>query len=49
MAEITISPLLGIPEIRPGDELAAIFGDAVERAGGFRDGDVLVVAQKVVQ
>ena len=48
MAEITISPLLGIPEIRPGDELAAILGDAVERAGGFRDGDVLVVAQKVV-
>ena len=48
MAEITISPLTGIPEIRAGDELAAILAEAVERVGGLADGDVVVVAQKVV-
>ena len=48
MAEITISPLDGIPEIRAGDPLAAILGDALERTGGLVEGDVLVVAQKIV-
>jgi coenzyme F420-0:L-glutamate ligase/coenzyme F420-1:gamma-L-glutamate ligase len=45
---ITISPLEGIPEVRPGDDLAALVGDAVERAGGLEPGDVMVVAQKIV-
>jgi coenzyme F420-0:L-glutamate ligase/coenzyme F420-1:gamma-L-glutamate ligase len=40
--------LEGIPEVRPGDDLAGLLGDAVERAGGLEEGDVLVVAQKVV-
>ena len=35
----------GLPEIRPGDDLAALI---VERAGQLGDGDVIVVAQKVV-
>jgi coenzyme F420-0:L-glutamate ligase / coenzyme F420-1:gamma-L-glutamate ligase len=35
----------GLPEIRPGDDLAALI---VERAGPLGDGDVIVVAQKVV-
>lgn len=48
MTEITVSPLGGIPEIRPGDELGPILAEAVERAGGLADGDVLVVAQKIV-
>jgi coenzyme F420-0:L-glutamate ligase/coenzyme F420-1:gamma-L-glutamate ligase len=48
LAEITISPLDGIPEIRAGDPLAAILGDALERTGGLVEGDVLVVAQKIV-
>lgn len=34
--------------MQPGDDLAAFLGDAVERAGGLEEGDVVVVAQKVV-
>ena len=44
--EIRILPLPGVPEIRPGDDLGALLGDAVERAGGLEEGDVVVVAQK---
>ena len=47
-AEIRILPLSGLPEIRPGDDLGALLGDAVERAGGLEQGDVVVVAQKAV-
>jgi coenzyme F420-0:L-glutamate ligase/coenzyme F420-1:gamma-L-glutamate ligase len=35
----------GLPEIRPGDDLAALI---VANAGPLRNGDVIVVAQKVV-
>jgi coenzyme F420-0:L-glutamate ligase/coenzyme F420-1:gamma-L-glutamate ligase len=35
----------GLPEIRPGDDLAALI---VANAGPIRNGDVIVVAQKVV-
>jgi coenzyme F420-0:L-glutamate ligase/coenzyme F420-1:gamma-L-glutamate ligase len=45
---VSVIPLTGLPEVRPGDDLAALLGDAVERAGGLEDGDVLVVAQKAV-
>ena len=45
---VAIVPLEGIPEVRPGDDLAALIGDAVERSGGLEEGDVLVVSQKVV-
>jgi coenzyme F420-0:L-glutamate ligase / coenzyme F420-1:gamma-L-glutamate ligase len=45
---ITLIPLTGLPEVRPGDDLAALLGDALERAGGLEEGDVLVVAQKAV-
>jgi coenzyme F420-0:L-glutamate ligase / coenzyme F420-1:gamma-L-glutamate ligase len=48
MSEIRLVPLAGIPEVGPGDELAALIADAVERAGGLKEGDVIVVAQKVV-
>ena len=48
MSELRVIPLAGIPEVRPGDDLGALVGDAVERAGGLEEGDVLVVAQKVV-
>jgi coenzyme F420-0:L-glutamate ligase/coenzyme F420-1:gamma-L-glutamate ligase len=37
-----------VPEVQPGDDFAALLGDAVERAGGLEEGDVVVVAQKVV-
>jgi coenzyme F420-0:L-glutamate ligase / coenzyme F420-1:gamma-L-glutamate ligase len=45
---IQVVPLLGIPEVRPGDDLAAFVGDALDRAGGLEEGDVLVVSHKVV-
>jgi len=37
-------PVEGLPEIRPGDDLAALIAARAE----LRDGDVVVVAQKVV-
>jgi coenzyme F420-0:L-glutamate ligase/coenzyme F420-1:gamma-L-glutamate ligase len=43
-----VVPLEGIPELRPGDDLARALHEAAERAGGLEDGDVVVVAQKVV-
>jgi coenzyme F420-0:L-glutamate ligase/coenzyme F420-1:gamma-L-glutamate ligase len=46
-----VVPLDGIPEIEPGDDLAARIGDAIETTPGIaplRDDDVLVVTQKVV-
>jgi coenzyme F420-0:L-glutamate ligase / coenzyme F420-1:gamma-L-glutamate ligase len=48
VGDISLIPLTGLPEIGSGDDLAALLGDAVERAGGLEDGDLLVVAQKVV-
>ena len=45
---LAVIPLTGLPEVRPGDDLAALLGDAVERSGGLEAGDVVVVAQKVV-
>ena len=44
MTGISVLPLEGIPEVREGDDLAALIGEAAE----FEDGDILVVAQKVV-
>jgi coenzyme F420-0:L-glutamate ligase/coenzyme F420-1:gamma-L-glutamate ligase len=41
---ISVLPLGGIPEVREGDDLAALIAAVAE----FEDGDVLVVAQKVV-
>jgi coenzyme F420-0:L-glutamate ligase / coenzyme F420-1:gamma-L-glutamate ligase len=44
MTGISVLPLGGIPEVREGDDLAALIDEVAE----FEDGDVLVVAQKVV-
>ena len=41
---ISISPVEGLPEIREGDDLAALIAECAQ----LEDGDVLVVAQKVV-
>jgi coenzyme F420-0:L-glutamate ligase / coenzyme F420-1:gamma-L-glutamate ligase len=46
--EYRVFGLDGIPEIEPGDDLAAQLTDAANRASGLEDGDVVVVAQKVV-
>jgi coenzyme F420-0:L-glutamate ligase / coenzyme F420-1:gamma-L-glutamate ligase len=40
--------LPGLPEIRPGDDLAALLAAAAEPAGGLRADDVVAVAHKVV-
>ena len=48
MAELRILPLAGLPEIEPGSDLGPLLGDAVERAGRLAEGDIVVVAQKVV-
>ena len=44
MTELRVIPVEGIPEVREGDDLAALLA----AAAAFEDGDVLVVAQKVV-
>ena len=44
---ITVLPVAGIPEIRPGDDLAAIVAAAIP-ASELRAGDVVAVTQKVV-
>jgi len=46
---LTITPITGIPRIRPGDELVPLLYDACVRNGtGLVDGDILVVCQKIV-
>jgi len=45
---IDLAPLPGLPEVRPGDDLAALLEAAAERAGGLAPGDVLAIAHKVV-
>ena len=46
--ELRVLPLTGIPELEDGDDLGALLAEAADRAGGLRDDDVLVVAQKAV-
>ena len=46
MIELTALP--GLPEVRPGDDLAALLHAAAGRIGGVRATDVLAVAHKVV-
>ncbi len=41
-------PVPGLPEIRPGDDLAGSIIEACSDSTGLADGDVLVVSQKVV-
>jgi len=47
---LVAAPLHGIPEVRPGDDLAQILVGAAAAPGGpgLRDGDILVVTSKVV-
>ena len=47
--DVTLIPIDGLPEIKPGDDLAAMLIDCLRASGrAFEDGDVLAVAQKVV-
>ena len=46
---LTLTPLPGIPLIRPGDDLAAEILRACQRADiSLQEGDILVLAQKIV-
>jgi coenzyme F420-0:L-glutamate ligase / coenzyme F420-1:gamma-L-glutamate ligase len=46
---LSLFGLDGIPEVRPGDDLARLIGDAVEASGlGLDAADVLVVTHKIV-
>jgi len=44
MSEVRIIPVTGLPEVGEGDDVAALIAEAVQ----FEDGDVLVVAHKIV-
>lgn len=48
-AALQLFALTGLPSIRPGDDLIALIGDAIEAAGlGLQAADVVVVCQKIV-
>jgi coenzyme F420-0:L-glutamate ligase/coenzyme F420-1:gamma-L-glutamate ligase len=47
LSELWVRSLGVVPEVRPGDDLAALVAAALER-GRVHDGDVLAVAHKVV-
>ncbi|HET7235095.1 MAG TPA: coenzyme F420-0:L-glutamate ligase [Actinomycetota bacterium] len=44
---VEVLPVQGIPEVRPGDDVGALLASALATIGP-RDGDVIVVTQKVV-
>ncbi len=47
--QLTLTALPGIPLVRQGDDLGALIGQAIARAGlSLEDGDVLVVTSKIV-
>lgn len=49
MAEFTVSPVAGLPMFRPDMSVAQELAAAIDRSGvKLRDGDVCVVAQKIV-
>jgi coenzyme F420-0:L-glutamate ligase / coenzyme F420-1:gamma-L-glutamate ligase len=45
---IELTALPGLPEVRPGDDLAALLAAAAAQVGGLAPTDVLAVAHKVV-
>jgi coenzyme F420-0:L-glutamate ligase/coenzyme F420-1:gamma-L-glutamate ligase len=47
MTTISITPLEGLPEVKPGDDLGVLVADAAGTVS-LATGDVVVVAQKVV-
>ena len=49
VSEVRILSLPGIPIVVPGNDLADLIQQAAERAAlDFRDGDIVVVTQKIV-
>ena len=49
MTQLTITAVNGLPEIRPGDDLAALIRDAaLAQHDEIQGGDIVVIAQKIV-
>jgi coenzyme F420-0:L-glutamate ligase / coenzyme F420-1:gamma-L-glutamate ligase len=44
VTELRVIPVAGVPEVRQGDDV----GDLIAAAASFEEGDVVVVAQKIV-
>jgi coenzyme F420-0:L-glutamate ligase / coenzyme F420-1:gamma-L-glutamate ligase len=48
-SSVTLTPLLGLPEVREGDDVADLVLKALRRQGiDLMDGDILVVSSKIV-
>jgi coenzyme F420-0:L-glutamate ligase / coenzyme F420-1:gamma-L-glutamate ligase len=47
VTSVEVHALVGLPEVRPGDDLTALLLPPL-RAAGVQDGDVVVVTQKIV-
>ena len=48
MAAVTITPVEGIGDAKPGDDAATLIGDAIATTSPLVDGDVLVVTHKLI-
>jgi len=49
VTRLTVTPVTGLPEIRPRDDLATLILEAALAQGdAIRDGDIVVIAQKIV-
>jgi len=49
LTQLTIIAVNGLPEIRPGDDLATLIREAaLAQHEAIRDGDIVVIAQKIV-
>jgi coenzyme F420-0:L-glutamate ligase/coenzyme F420-1:gamma-L-glutamate ligase len=49
MSTIAIIPVPDIPQVKPGDNLAALLLEAIDRSRvGLKSGDILVLCQKIV-
>jgi coenzyme F420-0:L-glutamate ligase/coenzyme F420-1:gamma-L-glutamate ligase len=47
-ARCTVIPVSGLPEIKPGADLAALIADAALAGPGLLDGDIVVITSKIV-
>lgn len=49
MTDLSFIPLTGIPLVKPGDDLGVLITESMHTAGlRFHDGDILIIAQKIV-
>ncbi len=46
--EVRVIGLTGLPEVRPGDDLATLIVEAARQGAGLESGDVLAITQKIV-